>query len=38
MKSERKFSRQLLHDILRLFDFLPYFPFTTSEMMRDNYL
>ena len=26
------------HDILRLSDVLPNFPFTTSEMMRDYYL
>ena len=26
------------HNILRLFDVLPNFPFTTSEAMRDYYL
>ena len=26
------------HNILRLFDALPNFPFTTSETMRDYYL
>ena len=27
-----------LHNILRIFDVLPNFPFTTSEPMRDYYL
>ena len=27
-----------VHNILRLFDILPNYPFTTSEMMRDYFL
>ena len=40
---ERKLSLRTpiynqFHNILRLFDVLPNFPFTTSEMMGDYYL
>ena len=31
-------SNNHFHNILRLFDFLPNFPFTTSEKMHDYYL
>ena len=32
------YSYNQLHNILRLFDVLPNFPFTTSETMHDYYL
>ena len=39
MNTERFiFIHNQLHNILRLFDVLPNFPFTTSEMIRDYYL
>ena len=35
---KEKFSYNHFHNILRLFDVLTSFPFTTSETMRDYYL
>ena len=37
-KAKENFSDNHFHNILRLFDVLPNFPFTTSETMRDYYL
>ena len=34
---EKVFGCNHFHNILRLFDVLPNFPFTTSETMRDYY-
>ena len=38
IESKIKFDRQSVHNILRLFDVLPNFPFTTSETFGDYYL
>ena len=38
LKKKKKFKLQPLHNILRLFDVLPNFLFTTSEAVRDYYL
>ena len=38
LRNNQDLSRNQLHNILRLFDVLPNFPFTTSEKMRDYYL
>ena len=38
IKKKVKRSYNNLHNILRLFDVLPIFPFTSSEKMDDNYL
>ena len=38
IKSKKKFSDIQFHNILRLFDVLPNFHFTTSETMGDYYL
>ena len=38
IKREKKIGRQYFHNILRLFDVLPDFPFTTSETNVDYYL
>ena len=35
IKSKRNFADNQFHNILRLFDVLPNFPFTTSETMGD---
>ena len=37
-KSKRNFADNQFHNILRLFDVLPNFPFTTSETIGDYYL
>ena len=37
-KAKEDFADNQFHNILRLFDVLPKFPFTTSETMRDYYL
>ena len=37
-KAKENFSDNHFHNILRLFDVLPNFPFTASETMRDFYL
>ena len=36
-KNKKEMSCNHFHNILRLFDVLPNFPFTTSEIMRDYY-
>ena len=38
IKSEEHYADDQFHDILRLFDVLPSFPFTTSETMGNHYL
>ena len=38
IKSKRKFRGIQCHNILKCFDILPNFPFTTSETMTDYYL
>ena len=38
MRARFIFDFNHFHDILRLFDVLPNFPFTTSETMRDYHL
>ena len=37
-KAKENFADNPFHNIVRLFDVLPNFPFTTSETMRDYYL
>ena len=38
LKAKSNFADNNFYSILRLFDVLPNFPFTTSETMRDYYL
>ena len=38
LRNNQDLNHNQLHNILRLFDVLPNFPFTTSETMRDYYL
>ena len=38
MKNKIKFADNHFHNILRLFDVLPNFPFTTGETIGDYYL
>ena len=38
LRNNQDLNHNQLHNILRLFDVLPNFPFTTSEKMRDYYL
>ena len=37
-RGEHVFTCTFFNNILRLFDILPNFPFTTSDAMRDYYL